>query len=326
MKNLIIFLIAIVMLVAGYVLYSDFNKPKKEIVNLTPMQELTKKCDLGDIKACGELGFKYQTDPASKNMQEAIKYYDIACNGGYSQSCFNLANIYEIGNEVEKDLTKSLIFYDRACEKAEDNITQNLACIKIASANELGISIKKDDKLAFKNYAKSCSAGNPDACERLGNYYLTGATGEKSPQSAAVLFESACVGGNVQACNNLGIMLQTGNGVQKNELKALTAYNTACANNLMQACNNLALLILSSQENITNTLFINSCNAKVPVGCNNIGIIAQNAKNFNFAKEVYKKSCEMGDQQGCNLLKNLQVLIQKSKEEKKSEPKKNAIK
>ena len=105
MRNLLIFLIVIVALVAGYILYNDFSLSKKDDkVAINPLEELRQKCDLGDTKACGDLGVKYHTDDTYKNVDEAIKYYEIACNGGFYQSCFNLANIYEVGKEAQKTL------------------------------------------------------------------------------------------------------------------------------------------------------------------------------------------------------------------------------
>ena len=56
MKSLIAFLIAIILAVAGFVVYKSFVLDKKLITKktLTHVELLDKNCKSGDMNACGE--------------------------------------------------------------------------------------------------------------------------------------------------------------------------------------------------------------------------------------------------------------------------------
>ena len=200
MKSLIAFLIAIILAVAGFVVYKSFVLDKKSITkkSLTHIELLDKNCKSGNMNACGELAFAYHTGAnVAPSLSKAIEFYERACLGGDSKSCFNLAMVYEAGDtksNVEKNISKALTYYKEVCDLGDDNATKSIACYKVGSAYEEGIESQRDEHKAFELYLKSCNLGAANACEKIGNSYLNGVGTIQDLNTSARYFERACEG------------------------------------------------------------------------------------------------------------------------------------
>ncbi|MEH8029555.1 WG repeat-containing protein [Gallibacterium anatis] len=53
------------------------------------------------------------------NVEQAIKLFESAANQGYSEAIFNLAQLYDKGELVQKDEKKAYFYYKQSCEKKE---------------------------------------------------------------------------------------------------------------------------------------------------------------------------------------------------------------
>lgn len=51
-----------------------------------------------------------------KDLKEAIKYHEFACDLKYGKGCFNLANFYELGTGVKQDDAKAKYYYGLDCD------------------------------------------------------------------------------------------------------------------------------------------------------------------------------------------------------------------
>jgi TPR repeat protein len=55
-----------------------------------------KGCDLGNAKACTNLGYMYEFGKGvAENKYKAVELYRKACNGGDALGCTNLGNLLE---------------------------------------------------------------------------------------------------------------------------------------------------------------------------------------------------------------------------------------
>lgn len=73
-----------------------------------------------------------------------------------------LAGRYEKGNDVAKDLQKSLYWYKKAAERGNDIAQQ-----KLGEIFEKGLTGKKDYAQAYFWYQKAADQGNDAACSGL---------------------------------------------------------------------------------------------------------------------------------------------------------------
>jgi hypothetical protein len=73
-------------------------------------------CKTGSIRGCNDLGRIYQvTDSSFNNIDEAIHYYRLACNGDYAEGCANLGNMLYDGKGIEQDREQALRLMQRGC-------------------------------------------------------------------------------------------------------------------------------------------------------------------------------------------------------------------
>jgi hypothetical protein len=98
-----------------------------------------KACELGEVSACSEAGVFLShastiVQGAAPNNQEALRYYNMACEGGDLKVCFNLGSLFEFG---------------------------------LSNLLADGQSITKDSKLAHSYWKKACDNKYEDACTIL---------------------------------------------------------------------------------------------------------------------------------------------------------------
>lgn len=128
--------------------------------------------------------------------------------------------------------------------------------------------------------------GNSNAQNNLGNAYLNGNGVTKNFHEAVKWYKLSANQGNIDAQVNLGNMYSDGYGVRYNEEEALRWYKLAADQNDSEA----QILI----------------GKKYLYGGINILI------NFKEAKEYFGKACDNGNQQGCNLYKELNYVKDKA--------------
>jgi len=77
------------------------------------------------------------------------------------------------------------------------------SCNNVGIAYSKGYGVKRDQRVATKYFAKSCTANYMDGCYHLGMARKHGRGVKRYSSKADALFKKACDGGNKNACLEL---------------------------------------------------------------------------------------------------------------------------
>lgn len=119
--------------------------------------------------------------------------------------CARLAERYERGDGVERDMDRALSLYDRACRREQWH-----ACTILGYLLEGGHGAPRDTRRATALYELACAGGERVACSNLGLFYLDGNGVRRSARRAASLFSKSCELGHGTGCVHLAKVLETG--------------------------------------------------------------------------------------------------------------------
>jgi len=138
-------------------------EPSCLVMSIRMMQENPKKgieyhekrCDAGDATYCGLLGSMYSDgDGVEKDISKAIIYHDKACNLGQklsALSCSMLAEMYRKGDGVKINLMKAAVYDKKGCDIADELAS----CYNFALFNYNS----NDKSKAARYYKKACDLG-----------------------------------------------------------------------------------------------------------------------------------------------------------------------
>ena len=107
-------------------------------------------------------------EPAEKTIwygglvAKMIYFYGQACSNGEGDGCFNLAAIYDTGDESVKDKFKALKYYKQACETGHA-----LACNTTGVLYAQGEGTETDLNIAQKYFDQSCKLQEAFGCKNL---------------------------------------------------------------------------------------------------------------------------------------------------------------
>lgn len=208
---------------------------------------LRQACDLGDAEGCYVLGLKL------KDPKEQARAYEQGCDGGYSQSCNNLAWMYENGSAVNMDLAAAVRLYKQACDGSPCSIPNNLGCVNLGRAFHAGRGTERNFAVSTRLFRDVCSRspvpGSDEdaatimrACSLAGTALVLGEGTTTDAKHGLSLLERGCAANDTFGCYNLGAFYETGTGVTANKNRARTYYQRACDHGDTEACDRLALL------------------------------------------------------------------------------------
>lgn len=132
--------------------------------------ENNKKCALYGNHGCySSLAYSYQYGyGTSKNMAEAIKYYELAANNNNSYAYSSLGFIYQYGNEVvTKDYKKALKYYQLAFDSGNIHSAKEIAQLYLNGSSDLNVDLEK----SFEWYKKGAELGDAYAQVGLADLY-----------------------------------------------------------------------------------------------------------------------------------------------------------
>lgn len=231
-----------------------------------------KSCNLGSVVGCYYTGMSYLTGikKIKQDIHKARKFLQKACDGGDNESCFALGRIYENGNGVSKNTSKSFKLYSQACNGGHPT-----ACMNVGVYYEHGQGIKQNFSQAKEMYRVACNGGKMIACGFLGDMYAYGLGGEQDYSKALNIYRIACSGGISRTCNSIGDIYSSGNGSIKKDLeKAYKYYTKACDGDFAEGCYALGLGYLNG----------------------NVG-----EKDLIKVKQLSNKACSLNLQEACAL-------------------------
>ena len=201
-----------------------FGNPKAASIEL-PWLELAAEYECAS--AYFFLGKKYHYGiGVEKNIDKSVAYYEKAVKQDEPRACNNLAFFYFYGEEgVKQNVTRGLELYHKSAEMGRPIAMYNLG--KIYCLGENGIEI--DKRKGLKYYEMAAESGNINLINELGTVFFYGVNGVDADKNKGLeFFEKAAEAGNTDAINNLGgIYFYGENNTTVDKKKGLDYYEKA---------------------------------------------------------------------------------------------------
>jgi hypothetical protein len=118
-----------------------------------------------------------------------------ACDGGDARACFNLANKYEEGIGVPRDMAYAHGIYARLCDRG-----RGLACHRLGELLLWDSGPPKDEPRALRLFGQACDLGFAGSCAELGDFHAYGRHAEADLGAALRWHARACTIGYHAAC------------------------------------------------------------------------------------------------------------------------------
>jgi len=204
-------------------------------------RRLGESCDRGYLHACWLWGGVYEGGLGIvPDENQARMIYTRACDGGYQEACFALANLMARSGRKED----ALHLYARSCEEGHAS-----ACNSLGFAYYTASGAQWDLAEALRLYEKSCELGDSVACSNVAEMYDYGIAREADAARAFVLYTKACDMGFQGGCGRAAKYLETGAGGATRDVdKAERYYDAACTDGAPDACRRLADLLRSTKK------------------------------------------------------------------------------
>jgi TPR repeat protein len=268
------------------------------------------KCQGGDAAACKELSAfakrLLEGDGVAADIPEALKLWEVACDGSYAPACTELGLTVTAGKQAELGVK----YFIRGCDGGHLE-----ACYTLGEMYDTGYHVVQDATKAVSLYTKACEGNIAGACTELGVSYANGEGVAKDLTRAMGLFERACTAGNLRGCSNLAVALYSGTNVPKDEARAVTLWTRACDGADMLACYLLGVHNIAdddasgtpSKRARAMELFEKACAANQMDACHDLGRIYWNgefgaARDIARATKFYTKACDGKVEDACRAL------------------------
>ena len=158
------------------------------------------ECNRAQLIACAELGEMHQVRTApSASVDEAIRLFQMACDGELIDACFALAQLYRT-QEDRLDLSSARQLLSDSCDSGHLD-----SCVIEALMLLNGEGCQPNPSLAAEAFSELCEAGNGTACEELSDLVAVGNGVDVSVSEAWRLLRRACNLGHRRACNRRGV-------------------------------------------------------------------------------------------------------------------------
>ncbi len=162
-----------------------------------------KASELNDLDAQFELGYMY--DFGNKVVRDKTKSFywckRTADQGCYRKGLCQLGYKYYSGDYVEQNTSKAVTLWSRAALLGDDKALFNLGLLYLH-----GDAVPKNEKKALKYYRRSAALGNLGAMGDLGVMLLNGEACEANEQEGLSLMTDAAITGHAVSQFNLGVI------------------------------------------------------------------------------------------------------------------------
>ena len=220
-----------------------------------------------------------QADPGAANATVAQFMARCATPTG-AFACYELAELYQWGTGVPKDLKKAEQLYRQACERGEGQSCHTLGVWYKLGQN--GLPRDAAQVLAFLGKACQAQFGG-GACDMLGEMYETGDLVARDEAKAVAYFHRACETNSQLGCLKLGDRYETGRGVPKDEKRAAGYWDQLCDESNSTGCRRLAALYESGRGVVRDPSAAAAFLAK--------------------ANDLDRRGCQNGDPRACEALR-----------------------
>jgi hypothetical protein len=138
--------------------YDDDDGGREEDID-----ELIRAAEQGDAEAQCDLANRYEEgEGVQKDLNKAAYWYGKSAEQGNANSQFCLASCYSDGSGVEENLEKAVYWYKKSAEQGQ-MYAQNV----LGSWYENGYGVEKDREKAVYWYTKSADQGYEDSIKKL---------------------------------------------------------------------------------------------------------------------------------------------------------------
>lgn len=144
--------------------YKQAQEASKEGNHLRAIFLHEKNCGMGYSKSCNRIAYQhYKGAVVVEDYQKAFQYYGRSCQMKNHLGCFNLANMFRLGQGMKtREPSVAFKIYKDNCK---DECYQS--CFNLGVMYFLGHSVKKDTKKAKKYFQKACDNGLAVGCMNL---------------------------------------------------------------------------------------------------------------------------------------------------------------
>lgn len=244
-------------------------------------------CRRGNLESCIPLGWAYQLGAGrAKNLYEARRLYQQACDGGVQKGCVQIGMMYQTGHGVTQNEDQAVDIFRSACDADE-----GLGCTRYAQYLQRQPA---DLERILTLYEQACVLEDPEGCAILGYYhqgtgfdlggeyirpeldpmkatYYFGRACEKiiflqstpyqacmyaaqpvfyplqiTPEQVVIFLTRGCNHWESSSCRILGDYYANGRYVKQDLNLALHWYKRGCDHGLASACEHYALLDLEN--------------------------------------------------------------------------------
>lgn len=179
----------------------DLDSPNESIKDLCSI--IKKRLYEGMFSKAKEL---YDTG----NLDEAIKLYTKAANGGHSGAQTQIGICYYLGIGVDKNYDRAVFYFSNAAGQGEP-----IAQYYLGNCYLQGDGVNKNEEKAAEWFKKASDQGNLDAQTEFGRCFYHGIGVEKDYNKAVEFYSKSAEQGHPKAQNCLGICYENGYGVKK---------------------------------------------------------------------------------------------------------------
>ena len=197
---------------------------------LTDMRDSYDKRDKGiETKECASMDVSAPQNVVS-NLEKLME------KGNYA-ACFDLGQLYYLGNGVQRDVLRAISYFKKAAENGIAEAAYQLGRIYETGDGE---ELPANQTLSFEWYARAAKEGIPEAENNLGSCYFFGRGVGVDFEKAFQLYKSSAEKGNSEAEMNVGICYAAGKGIQQDYAQAYTWWKKAAERGHVKAMVNLA--------------------------------------------------------------------------------------
>ncbi|MGB6130065.1 MAG: tetratricopeptide repeat protein [Psychrilyobacter sp.] len=199
----------------------------------------------------------------------------------HSKVYFKIGYFYEMGLGVEKNCEKAINYYKRALESGDKLSAYNLGMLFLKKGNK---------EVALKYLKRAEEFGYIQALNSLGRFYEE----EKNYELAIDYYEKAAEQNSGNAFLNLGFIYEKGKGVEKNIDQAKIYYEKAIEQGNYKAKEVLSYLEGTDNKQLNSLLIDYEKNKSNMNYLFVLGTAYLNTKNYKKAIEYYKRSLGLG--------------------------------
>jgi TPR repeat protein len=276
----------------------------------------TSRCDMGDAKACVDLGGRYFSSMAvSRDTTRGRRLYvrafylaDSSCTAGDLSGCAIAGIAYGTGRGTPRDLDRAKALEERACAGGNADGCANLGVAYLVGA----IGVARDSIRAAQLLEPACAGGHANACFQLGWNYEFGRTVARDYKRAAAFYQKACDAPNanddMMGCHFLGSAYAEGRGVREDAAHAAQLYGRACQGGNGSGCNNLGQLYqvgraVAKDASRAAQLYDRACQLGNPSGCDNLSLLYESGsgvpREADRARQLRQQACALGFPPAC---------------------------